>query len=418
MVGLIVAGAVYVDLPHAKGFKLGPIERDLKIHRGLDLAGGSRLVYEADLSGIGDRRPQDAIQGVINVIDRRINALGVTEPLIHSTQIGDKRGVVVELPGIKNVQEALDLIGRTAQLEFWEQTDTGFKKTGLTGADLVRAELQVETSQVRLSQRNRGAGIRAEPVVQLQFNSDGTKKFAEITRRNLGKTVAIVIDGQTISAPTVQSLIDTGQAIITGIDDVREARQLTIALQAGALPVPIKLVAQSTIGSTLGQQSVERSITAGLIGLIAIVIFMLAYYRLSGLVASFALAVYSLLVFALFKLIPVTLTLAGITAFILSIGMAVDANILIFERLKEERRKGKPLQLAIDDAFARAWNSIRDSNVSSIITAAILFWFGSSMIRGFALTLILGVLVSMFTAITVSRILLKLVLREKHATAG
>lgn len=416
LIVLLAAAAGYLDSPLAKGFKWGQIERDLKIHRGLDLAGGTRLVYEADLSGIGDRKPADAIAGVINVIDRRINALGVTEPLIQTTQISDKRGVVVELPGIRNVEEAINLIGRTAQLEFWEQGtlsvqggELGFQPTDLTGADLVEARLDIQSGGVQTTSRRLGQ----EPVVALKFNAEGTKKFSEITRRNLGKPLAIIIDGQTISAPTVQTTIDNGNAIITGIEDIKEAKQLAIALQAGALPVPINLVAQSTIGPTLGQTSIERSIMAGLIGLVLVVIFMISYYRLSGLYASLALMIYALIVLALFKLIPVTVTLAGMTAFILSIGMAVDANILIFERLKEERRKDKPLQAAIDEGFSRAWSSIRDSNVSSIITAVILFWFGSSMIRGFALTLIIGILVSMFTAINVSKIFLKLFLRER-----
>lgn len=410
---LVVAGSIWVDQPIHKPLNWKGIKRDFNLQRGLDLAGGTRLVYEADLSKIGNRKPSEAVTGVISVIDRRINALGVSEPLIQSTQIGDKRGVVVELPGLSNAQEAINLIGKTAQLEFWEERDGQLQPTDLTGADLTEARLDIESGQANQVTSQ----LTAEPVVLLKFSSEGAKKFSEITKRNLGKQLAIVIDGVPISAPTVQSQIDTGDAIITGIGDIKEGRQLTIALQAGALPVPINLVAQSTIGPTLGQSSVERSIVAGLIGLSLVVIFMISYYRLSGLFASIALIFYGLIVFALFKLVPITITLAGITGFILSIGMAVDANILIFERLKEELRKGKPMQTAIDEGFARAWSSIRDSNVSSIITALILFWFGSSMIRGFALTLIIGILVSMFTAINVSRIFLKLFLRERHATA-
>lgn len=415
----LAVGAIYIDLPKQKGFSWKGIERDLKIHRGLDLEGGTRLVYEADLSKVETKRAKDAIQSIVNIVDRRINALGVSEPLIQSTQIGGKNGVVVELPGVKNVQEAIDLIGKTAQLEFHEEAAEaagangfapGWNKTGLTGADLTNANLNIETSPTKQLTR---ATLKAEPVVQLKFNGEGAKKFGEITKRNMGKRIAIVIDDRPISAPTVQQAIETGDAVITGLTDAKEAKNLAIALQAGALPVPIKLVAQSTIGPTLGQQAVRRSIVAGLFGLALVAVFMIVYYRLAGIAAVVALLIYGIIVVALFKIVPVTLTLAGITAFILSIGMAVDANILIFERLKEERRKGKPLALAIDEGFTRAWSSIRDSNVSSVITAAILFWFGSSAIRGFALTLILGILVSMFTAITVSRILLKFVLKEK-----
>lgn len=399
---LLTIFAGFIVFPSAPDIKIGSYKKELKIHEGLDLQGGTHLVYELDLSKTDPKDYDDAAQSVINVIDRRINALGVSEPLIQSSKIGDKRTVIVELPGISNVNEAMDLIGKTAQLSFWEQNaaGTGWQPTELTGANLKKAQLQFDQST-------------NEPHVGLQFNDDGAKLFAEITQKNLGKPVAIVLDGSIISAPTVQSVIDNGEAIITGKFSVNEAKTLTTELNAGALPVPINVIEQQNVGPTLGAESVKDSVTAGLIGLILVALFMILYYRLWGVLAVCALMIYTLISIALFKLIPITLSLSGIAGFILSIGMAVDANILIFERMKEEKRFGKPISSCIDDGFKRAWLSIRDSNFSSLITCAILYFFTTGMVKGFALTLAVGILVSMFTAITVTRTFLKLALHEK-----
>jgi len=374
------------------------IGKEIKVHEGLDLQGGTHLVYELDTGKIGKGDINTATQSVINVIDRRINALGVSEPTIQSAKIGDKATVIVELPGVSDVNEAMNLIGKTAQLKFLEQDETsptGFKETALTGANLKRAQVEFDKST-------------SEPQVAIQFDGDGTKLFADLTTKNLQKPIAIELDSEIISAPTVQTAIENGQAVITGKFSVDEAKKLAIQLNAGALPVPISLIEQRNIGATLGSESVKKSLVAGLVGLILIAIFMIAYYKIPGLLATLALAIYALVVLAIFKIIPVTLSLAGIAGFILSVGMAVDANILIFERSKEEMAKGKTIGLSIEEGFTRAWSSIRDSNFSSLITAAILYYSTSGLVRGFAVTLAIGILISMFTAITVSRTFLRL----------
>lgn len=372
--------------------------KPIKVHEGLDLQGGTHLVYQLDTSKIGKGDIDTATQAVINVIDRRINALGVSEPTIQSAKVGDKATVIVELPGISDVNEAMNMIGKTAQLKFLEQdttSETGFKETTLTGANLKRAQVEFDKST-------------SEPQVAIQFDSEGTKMFADLTQKNLQKPIAIQLDNDIISAPTVQTVIENGQAVITGKFSVDEAKKLTVQLNAGALPVPISLIEQRNIGATLGSESVKKSLVAGLVGLILIAIFMIAYYKIPGLLATIALLIYALVVLAIFKIIPVTLSLAGITGFILSVGMAVDANILIFERTKEEESKGKTISLAIEEGFSRAWSSIRDSNISSLITATILYYGTSGLVRGFAVTLAIGIIVSMFTAITVTRTLLRL----------
>lgn len=382
-----------VDWPTGPNF----FGKEIKIHEGLDLQGGTHLVYELDASKIAKGDISTAQQSVINVIEKRINALGVSEPVIQSGKLGDKSTVIVELPGISDVNEAINLIGKTAQLKFKEQNaETGeFTDTQLTGANLKKAQVQFDQST-------------SEPQVSIQFDGDGSKLFAELTQKNLQKPLAIELDGQIISAPTVQSAIQNGEAIITGKFTVDEAKKLTIQLNAGALPVPISLVEERNIGATLGSQSVQKSLTAGLIGLILIALFMIVYYKFPGFLAVLALTIYAIITLALFKLIPVTLTLTGIAGFILSVGMAVDANILIFERTKEELASGKSIGLSFEEGFKRAWSSIRDSNFSSLITAGILYYGTSGVVRGFAVTLALGIIISMFTAITVSRTFLRL----------
>jgi protein-export membrane protein SecD len=273
-----------------------------------------------------------------------------------------------------------------------------FLRTDLTGKQLERSVLEFDPTT--------GA-----PIVSLQFDDEGKDLFADLTRRNIGRRIAIFLDGEIISAPTVQAAITDGQAIITNIGTVQEGKELVTRLNSGALPVPISLVSQQNIGATLGLGSMQKSIQAGLIGLVLVSLFMVIYYRLPGVLAVIALAIYTLISIALFKLFGITLTLAGVAGFILSVGMAVDANVLIFERMKEELRKGKKLDRAVDDGFTRAWLSVRDSNTSSLITTFILGYFGSSIIRGFAVTLSIGIIVSMFTAITLTRTLLKFVTR-------
>ncbi|MDO8487345.1 MAG: protein translocase subunit SecD [Candidatus Curtissbacteria bacterium] len=419
---ILVLAAVYIDLPKFswKGinFSHNPkvtnfIKRDLEPKLGLDLAGGVQLTMSADMSGVSAQDRDSALESAKNVIENRVNALGVAEPVIQTAKTGGQYRLIVELAGLKNIDEAVATVKKTAHLEFKtlkkdippEATQSAdlipdsYESSGLTGKDLTRAIAQPSTDP-------------SSPgyVVSLQFSSDGAKKLAEITKDNLSKPMAMFLDDLPISwpPPRIQSVISDGNAQITGNFDSNSAKQLAIQLNAGALPIPLKIESQTRVGPTLGLVAVQKSILAAAIGIASVIIFMIAYYRLLGIFAALALLIYTLLVFALFKLIPVTLTLAGIAGFILSIGMAVDANILIFERMKEERRWGKPKLEAFYSGFERAWSSIRDSNVSSLITTAVLFQFGTGSIRGFALTLAIGILVSMFSAVTVTRTLLRL----------
>ncbi|MBX4187838.1 MAG: protein translocase subunit SecD [Candidatus Doudnabacteria bacterium] len=412
----LLAGAV--ALPdtslNLKPIKI-PYQKNWDLKLGLDLQGGTQLVYEADMKDVPSDLRAEALASARDVIDRRVNAFGVSEPLVQVS--GDNR-IIVELPGIKDINEAKKIIGQTPFLEFREENanppsiqpdESGqisidpsqiFTPTQLSGKQLERAVLEFDP--------NTNA-----PIVSLQFDDEGKKLFSEITQKNIGKRIAIFLDNEPISAPTVQSAITDGRAIITNIGTVEEAKTLVTRLNSGALPVPIKEISQQNVGATLGIDSLKKSVEAGLIGFIIVSIFMVIYYRLPGILAVIALCVYILLSISLFKLFGITLTLAGIAGFILSIGMAVDANVLIFERMKEELRKGKSLNQSVEDGFSRAWLSVRDSNTSSLITTFILGYFGTSIIRGFAITLSLGIMVSMFTAITLTRTLLKFAVRFK-----
>ncbi len=390
---------------------------------GLDLQGGTELILETQMDKIAPADRDSALESAKNVIERRVNLYGISDTVVQTSKLGEQRRILVELPGLKDASAAANLVGKIAKLDFREMpatlsaqeieaTKSGLpiialaKPTGLTGADLKRAQVTFGSS----------SGARSGPQVSIEFTDQGAKKFADITRRNIGKPLAIFLDDEPVSEPTVSQEIDGGNAVITGQFTTQQAKNLAIDLNAGALPVPIKIIQQNSIGPTLGQQSVNKSLIAGIIGLTIVAIYMAAYYGILGLVADTALVVYTLLVLAfirtgLFILPPVTLTLAGIAGFILSIGMAVDANILIFERMKEEIRWGKSKTLALDLGFKRAWSSIWASNVSSLMTAAILYGMGTSLIRGFAITLAIGVLFSMFTSYVVTRTFLRLIIR-------
>ena len=390
---------------------------------GLDLQGGVNLVIQADVSERPPGERDEAMEGVRQIIERRINAFGVSEPVIQN--VGGSR-LSVQLPGVGNVDEAKDLIGRTAKLDFREQD---LDQSGLARRDENGQTIWKPASGVINGEQRHLTGTYLQnaavvpdpqtnlPVVSFEFNSEGAELFEQITTRLVGRPLGIFLDDELVSAPTVRSVI-RNRGIIEGVDQL-EATTLAIQLNAGALPVPISIVKEQTVDATLGQDSVRKSILAGEIGLGAVVLFMLLYYRLPGLIAVFALFIYTAMLLAIFKLIPVTLTLAGIAAFILSIGMAVDANILIFERMKEELRQGRTYASAIEAGFDRAWLSIRDSNVSTLITCAILFWFGrqfgASLVMGFALTLAIGVGASMFSSITVTRTLLRLLVGRVRA---
>jgi protein-export membrane protein SecD len=495
-----------------------------KIHLGLDLQGGSHLVYQADVSELKNTDIGDRVEALRDVIERRVNAYGVSEPVVQTNFSGDNYRIIVELAGVKDVNEAIAIIDKTPHLEFKLQ-DTSFRQNtdvatseenseqtkaqeildrALAGEDFsnlakefsedpttapnggelpwevkgaylpevdqaifedlkvgeISPELVVSQSGYhiikKLEERLNENGEREarashiviehsdadllldanwietgltgkyinnasltfepntnQPIVLLEFDDEGKDIFAQLTTDNVGRPIGIFLDNEVRSKPVVQEPIKDGKAQISGSFTVEEAKQLVKDLNLGALPVPIELISQQTVGATLGSESVEKSLLAGIIGLLAAALFMLVFYRLPGLLAVFALAVYTLISLAIFEMIPVTMTLAGVAGFILSIGMAVDANILIFERTKEELYKGKSLNSSIENGFVRAWTSIRDSNISSIITCIILAWFGSSIIKGFAITLAIGILISMFSAITVTRTFMRMIVSKR-----
>lgn len=380
IIALVIAAAVVI------------IKKPTKL--GLDLVGGSRIVLEAQTTDTIAKITPDMMSSLQFAIENRVNALGVAETVVQQT--GEKR-LLVEIPNISDPAKAKEFLGETAELEFKKPLDnqygaTGWAPTSLTGKDVKKA----------LISTNPGG----QWVVSLEFNDKGTKKFGQLTQELVGKPMAIFFNGDMQSAPVIQEPILGGHAQISGGDSgfaYEEAKKMVDLLNAGALPVPAKIIEESLVGPTLGADSIAKSKTAGIIGIGLVMIFMLLYYRLPGAIADVALIIYSLLVFAVFKIVPVTLTLAGIAGFILSIGMAVDANILIFERTKEELKAGRTLFTAINAGFDRAFTSIFDSNMTTIITCVILYFLGTSIIKGFALTLIIGVLISMFTAITVTK---------------
>jgi len=393
-----------------------PFKRDLDLKLGLDLQGGTELTLKADMSDIAEKDRDDALDSAREVLERRVNLYGVSEALVQTAKASGEYRIIVQLPGVKDINQAKQLVGQTAKLEFREPLDLNnpsqvltlenTKPSGVSGKDLKSAEVGFASGQT-----NQGP---ATPVVNFEIKDDSAAKFKELTRRLMNKPLAIFLDDTLLSAPIVQSEIgNKGQITLGKGASTEYAKSLASSLKAGALPVKkIDIVSERTIGATLGRESVNQSLFAGLIGLFIIGVFMVFFYGFAGLLANLALIIYTLISVSLFKIIPVTLTLAGIAGFILSIGMAVDANILIFERMKEEIRAGRLKKQAIEIGFSRAWNSIRDSNVSSLITTAILFYFGTGQVRGFALTLAVGILVSMFTAIVVTRTFLRVFNKE------
>lgn len=417
---------------------------------GLDLAGGSHLIYEADTTGIEETDVPALMNVLRDVIERRVNIFGVSEPIVQVSESSFVSGdsaqrLVVELPGVTDVSAAVAEIGRTPLLEFrlvdqellmaqqaaesLQQNATSsvgisnvsvngraaegdpYIDTGLTGRYLASAKLEFA------GQTNGQAGLANEPVVTVHFTDEGAALFEEITRENVGEQLAIFLDGELVSAPVINEAIPGGTAVISGGFTPEEARTLAENLNFGALPVAIELVSTQTIGASLGDEVLDKGVIAGMIGLSLVIVFMLLWYRIPGLVAAVALLIYVAIMLALFQLVPVTLTAAGLAGFILSIGMAVDANVLVFERMKEEYRDGLASREAARIGFQRAWGAIRDGNVTSLLSAVILFWFGTSMVQGFALVFGLGVLVSMLSALTVTRTLL-LALPDVRAEDG
>ena len=397
---------------------------------GLDLKGGSHLVYEADLKNISKGEEKNALDGLRDVIERRVNVFGIVEPVVATQQVGSHFRLFVDLPGVENVEKAIEMIGKTPLLEFKEQRDQAETEAILAKQKELEGKSQEEYGQIENWQlafedpyfkptELRGQYLKAAsldfdkttftPLVSMEFNEEGAKIFQEITSENIGKVLAIYIDDIPISTPVVREEISGGKAQITGQFTVEEAKELARNLNAGALPVPISLISQTVIGPTLGAASLQKSLTAGLVGFLAVILFMILFYRLSGVFASLALTIFVLILLSLFKLIPITLSLAGIGGLVLSIGMAVDANVLIFERMKEERKAEEDFSRAVAAGFSRAWPSIRDSNFTTLLVAVIMFGFGSSFVRGFAVTLSLGILTSMFSALFITRIFIEMV---------
>lgn len=393
-----------------------PVIVDFQFKQGLDIQGGMQIVLDADMTDIPEEDRMQALDSAREVILRRVDLYGIAEPVVQTSIGGDNYRLVVELPGVKDPDQALALVGQTAQLDFQlvqtlaatasatEQQQVELISTGLTGKELQKASVQFNPQT-------------GQPEVAIQFNEDGTQLFGQITEEHTNELLAISLDGSVIMAPRISQAIYGGQATINGLSGVDEAKQLSIQLNAGALPVPISVLEQRVIGPSLGAASVQQSVMAGLIGLALVMLFMILYYGLAGVLASLALLVYSLLTIAIYKIIGVTVTLPGIAGLLLSIGMAVDANILIFERMKEELRLGKPFERAMELGFGRAWDSIKDANVTTILTSLILmnplnfsFLNTSGLVRGFGITLLIGVVLGLFTGVVVTRTFLRLFL--------
>ena len=378
--------AIVIVIIAVFAYHILPLAHSIK--QGLDLQGGTHVVLEAidtPEAPVND----DAVNRVVKIIERRVNELGLTEPII---QREGSRRIIVELPGVKDPEKAIEMLGKTAMLEFKDEAGV----TALNGTDLKDAHAQIDQANKNL--------------VALEFTEEGAQKFADLTTKNIGKKIAVLLDKKVLTNPTVNEPITGGKAVITGSQTIEEAQNLAILMRSGSLPVKVDIVETRTVGPTLGQDSKDKSEFAFMVGIGAIIIFMLAFYRLSGLIANVSLALYVLMLLFSLKLLDATLTLPGIAGIILSMGMAVDANVLIFERLKEEFRNGKTLRNAMDSGFSRAFATIIDSNVTTIIAAVVLFFLGSGPIKGFAITLGLGIVLTMFTAITVTQYLLKLLI--------
>ncbi len=390
---------------------------------GLDLAGGAALTYTIDTKALPEGTiVQDSVDALRDVIERRVNLFGVREPTVTTSysRLANEWRLVVELPGVADIDQAAKLIGETPVLEFktlkkgakeLSASSTiydmigNYESTGLTGTYLKKSSLAFDQTTNR-------------PMVELTFDETGSKLFAQITKANIGKQVAIFLDGVPISSPTVNEEITLGKAVISGSFTVQEARTMVGRLNSGALPVPIALTGKTIVEPALGEKAINAGEKASVIGFGLIVLFMIFWYRLPGVMASLALISYLAFMLTIFKLIPVTLTSAGIAGLIISLALAVDANVLTFERMKEELRHGKGLKEAMETGFLRAWTSIRDSHIAAIIVSVILFWLGTSVVKGFAFTFFLGAVVSLFSAQVVTRALLRAALIEKPGKVG
>jgi len=426
---IITALAIFIDLPNHPGIHVGPIDREIKTHLGLDLVGGVQALLEADLPADADVDPE-SMRTARRIIESRVNALGVSESVV---QIAGDRRILIELPGESDPEAALSTVRETALLEFVHLGDIPPQQVVSFTGQTIETDFgssgedpdEQEFHTVMTGKAIKEVGVQRNPttgdyLVAFELTSEGSQTFAEYTTENIGNALAIVLDKEVLTAPQIREPITGGVGSISGNFTAESANNLAVQLRYGSLPIPLKIVQTETIGPTLGDDSLDKSLVAGFIGLAVVMVFMGLYYRLPGVVADVALLVYALITFAVYRLIPVTLTLPGIAGFVLSIGVAVDANVLIFERLIEELRKGRSIRQAINLGWDRAWPSIRDSNLSTLITSAILYWFGNafgaSIVKGFSLTLAIGVLVSLFTAVTVTRTFLHLTLDNIKAT--
>jgi len=402
-----------------------PFQRDLNLKMGLDIQGGTRIVMQADMAEVKPEDRQIALESAQAVVARRVDLYGVNESTVRTAKSGEEYRVVVELPGVTDAEKAVSLIGATAQLDFRVEDETvptasnpatlrevfgQFIPTGLSGKDLARATVEFDS-------RN------GQPGIRLDFTPEGAKKFADITTKAVGKRVGIFLDDMPLTTPVVNEPITLGTAQISGSFQLEEAKNLAIQLNGGALPIPLQVAQQETVEASLGEEAVQKTFVAGLVGVGLVALFMILYYGSKGVLAVIALLMYSAITIAVYKLLPITLTLPGIAGLLLSVGMAVDANILIFERMKEELRWGRPFHVAMEIAFGRAWDSIKDANVATLFTAFILFnpldfefLNRSGMVRGFALTLALGIGIGLFTGIVVTRTLLRLFLAEPKSS--
>ena len=437
---IVIAVSIWLDQPNHSGINVGSINRDISTRLGLDLIGGIQTLLEADVS-TNETVTAEAMNTARNIVERRVNGLGVTEAVV---QLAGDRRIVVELPGVDDPEEAVATIKGTALLEFVDfsavpqqqaielvgtqiQTDFGLTETSLSeltdlpangGIRLGPNGVPVFNTVMTGAELNNAFAsqiqVTGESVVSFELTDEGAQIFADFTTANVGEILAIVLDKEVISVPQINSPITEGAGIIEGNFTIESANQLAVQLGYGALPVPLRVVETRIVGPTLGQDSLQKSLVAGAVGISIVMLFMVLYYRLPGFVAILSLLAYGSIILALFRTIPVTLTLAGIAGLMLGTGSTLDANILIYERLKEELRAGKSLRNALELCWDRAWPSIRDSNIATIITSLILLWFGSTfgatVVQGFALTLLLGVGVSLFTAITVTRSFLGTVL--------
>jgi len=415
---VIVALAIWIDLPNNPGIHIAGINRDIDTRLGLDLVGGVQALLEADLPE-GTAVEAEKMRTAARIVENRVNGLGVTEALVQ--QAGEKR-IVVELPGIEDPTIAISTIQETGLLEFVDMGNTPLPAGTRIITDIATSETPDTDEQVWHTVMTgdviENVQVSRDPsgqyVIQFQLDSEGADTFSEYTTAHVGEFLGIVLDKTVISAPNVNEPITEGEGVISGAFTVESANNLAVQLRYGSLPIPLKVVETRTIGPTLGQDSLQKSLIALLIGFVVVILFMALYYRLPGVLADISIIIYAIITFSIFRYVPVTLTLPGIAGIMLSTGSALDANILIFERLKEELREGRRLNQAVDIAWKRAWPSIRDSNIATLITCTILFWFGSAfgatIVKGFALTLSIGVIISLFTAIFVTRTFLNLVL--------